>query len=294
MNQEEKIKSLLLTLKSSETWETKTKAVDFLLPYDDSEKIRFQDIKNVFLSDKHPQLRLKLIDLFGTCYKIEGMHFLKQQYKNCNDGTVREKIIETVGNADLDGSFPFFIEALGDANINSKKLAITFLGKTGNADALVPLIELLHLRNLEIYNKLIESIVKLGKKSNIQIISDYIKTEDPLIRREIPIVLGKIGRKESEELLITSLQDENPLVRKNSVKALEKIIGLKNVRYILEKLHDQDIDVRKEAIRVLGGLGSKRAIKPLLEFLKEKDVKLRNLVRNALYKILMKTKQSIF
>lgn len=288
MDQEEAVKLLLSILTSSNNLEKKIKSVVSLAKFEDSKNSRLQDIKNTFLNDRHPQLRIKLIDLFATIYGNDGIKFIKEQYKNCSDGTVRKNLIEKVGDADLNGSIPFFIEVLGDPNIEAMELAITLLGKSGNKDALVPLIERLHFRNAEIYNPLIKSIVQIGKKGHQQIVYNYIDTDDVNIKREIPVILGKIGNKESETVLINYLRDGNPIIRKNSLKALEKIIELKNIKHILATLNDQDIDVRKESIRVLGNIGSKRAINPLLEILKDNDVKRRNLAKNALYKIFKK------
>jgi HEAT repeat protein len=249
-----------------------------------------QDIKHTFLNDRHPQLRIKLIELFATIYGNEGVKFLKEQYKNCSDGTVRKTLIENIGNADLNGSIPFFIEVLGDPNIEARELATTLLGKSGSKEALVPLIEQLHFRNAEIYDKLINSIVKIGQKGNQQIVYDFIDTDDVYIKREIPVILGKMGNKENETILINFLTDKNPIIRKNTLKALEKIIELKNIKHILVTLNDHNMDVRKESIRVLGNIGSKRAINPLTEFLKDNDAKIRNLAKNALYKIFRKIK----
>ncbi|KKN51375.1 hypothetical protein LCGC14_0623170 [marine sediment metagenome] len=246
MEIDEAIEALLSILKSSEEWEIKEKAVELLIRFDDPEKKRFQLLKNVFLNDRHPQLRLKVIELFTFCYKKDGIVFLKEQYKNCKDGAVRRNLIEMVGKIDLENSIPFLIEALGDTNIESKKSAINFLGKTRTNEAIVPLIKLLHFRNSEIRNDLISSIVKLGKKGDMDVINKYINSEDSAIKREIPVILGKIGNQTSENLLITNLKDENPIVRKNSVKALEKIIELKNVKHILDILNDPDVEARKK------------------------------------------------
>jgi HEAT repeat protein len=292
MDQKEAVNSLLSVLTSSKDLEDKLKSVDILAKFEDNENSRLKDIKITFLNDKHPQLRIKLIDLFARIYGNEGIKFLKEQYKNCSDGTVRKNLIEKVGNADLNGSIPFFIEVLGDPNIEASELAINLLGKSGSKEALVPLIERLHFRNPNIYNPLINSIVKIGKKGYHHIVHDYIDTEDVYIRREIPVILGKMGNKESETALISFLKEENPLIRKNSLKALEKIIELKNIKYVLVTLNDQDLDVRKESIRVLGNIGSKRAISPLSELLKDNDTKIRNLAKNALYKIIKKSKSN--
>ncbi|MFX1591048.1 MAG: HEAT repeat domain-containing protein, partial [Promethearchaeota archaeon] len=295
---DEKIKSMeenealemLLSVLSTSNIESKLKAADLLTSYTDNENKRFQDIKNVFLNDHHPQLRLRLIDLLTNCYKIDGIDFLKDQYKNCRDGKVRKKLIKKVGQGDLNNSVFFFIEALNDPDVEVKKEAITLLGKIDASEALASLINILHFRNNEIYNSLIDSIVKIGKKGNLQIINNYVNSEDFYIKREIPIILGKIKNKESKNVLINLLREEKPIIRKNSVKALDGIIELKNVKYVIDMLEDQDIGVKKEAIRVLGNVGSKRSIKPLIELLKDNDATIRNLTKNALYKILDKNK----
>lgn len=290
LDQVEAIESLLIILKESDNLESKVRATEYLIQFDDDDNSRFQDVKNVFMSDMHPQLRLKLIKLLTKCYKEEGISFLKEQYKSCNDGAVRKSLVEMVGKYDLNESIPFLIETLNDPFVEAKKSSIIYLGKASEKEVLVPLIELLHFRNAEIYDELINSIVKLGKKGNLHVLNDYIDTKDPNIKREIPLILGKIGNKESEEILINFLKDESPLIRKNSVKALEKIIELKKVKHILEALNDENAEVRKEAIRVLGNLRSKRAISPLLEILKDNDIKIRNLTKITLYKIFNKTK----
>ena len=290
MDKDEAVEILLSILSTSKNMESKIKAVELLIQFDDSNNTHFQTIKDTFLNDRHPQLRLQLIKLIGTYYKEKGIDFLKEQYKNCSDGTVRKNLIDIVGKVDLNASLSFLVEALNDANMEAKKIAITNLGKISASEALIPLINMLHFRNTEIYDSLINAIVKIGKKGNLEIIYDYIDTEDPHIKREIPIILGKIGSKESAAVLIDFLKDDNPIIRKNSIKALDGIIELRNVKHVIDLLTDQDIEVRKEVIRVLGNVRSKRAINPLIESLKENDAKIRNLAKNALYKILEKTK----
>ncbi len=291
MDQEEAITSLNSILINSGKWEDKVKAAELLIQYQDCGSLQLQDVKTVFLNDRHPQLRLKLIELLTTYYNREGITFLKEQYKNCKDGKVRRNIIQMVGNSDIIGSIQFIIESLGDPNVESKKLAIIFLGKTGEREVLVPLIEMLHFRNIELYNSLINSIVKIGrKKENIEIIYEYIDSEDHNIKREITIIHRKIGRKQSEHKLTTFMKDENPIIKKNAVKALEKLIEIKNLSHILDTLNDTNIEVKKETIRVLGKIGNKKASKSLLENLKDNDIKIRNLAKNALVKIYSKEK----
>lgn len=290
MDEKEAIENLLSILSTSKNTETKVKAADLLSSYSDNENNRFQDIKRIFLNDHHPQLRLKLIDLLTLCYKTEGIEFLKEQYRNCKDGSIRAKLVEKVEQGDLIWSIPFLIDALNDSDIGAKKTAIILLGKTNTLEAISPLMNTLHFRNNEIHDSLLDAIVKLGKKGNLEVINEYVNTEDIYIKREIPVILGKIKNKESEEVLIKLLKDEDSIIRKNSVKALDGIIELRNVKNIIDLLKDQDIEVRKEVIRVLGNIGSKRAIKPLMELLKKSDSKIRSIAKSALYKIFDKSK----
>jgi len=94
MEPEEAVKLLLSIITSSKNLRNKLTSVEILANYEDNKNLRLQDIKNTFLNDRHPQLRIKLIDLFATIYGNEGIKFLKDQYKNCNDGTVRKTLIE--------------------------------------------------------------------------------------------------------------------------------------------------------------------------------------------------------
>jgi HEAT repeat protein len=289
MDSEEAIESLLSILTTSKNLENKVKAAEKMLNFNDKDKVRFQSLTNVFLNDRHPQLRIQLIELLAEWYGKEGIKFLKDHYKDCSDGSVRTKLIESVGNIDLNGSISFFIEVLGDPNIEAKKLAIIILGKTNSNKVISPLVDQLHFRNAEIYDTLINSIVKIGKKGNLVEINNFIGTDDISIKREIPLILGKIGDKKSETNLIEFLKDKNPIIRKNTVKALEKIIDSRNLKYILEALNDSEQEVRKESIQVLGKIGNKRALNPLLDLLKDNDLKVRNNAKNAIYKILKKS-----
>ncbi|MFW9819430.1 MAG: HEAT repeat domain-containing protein, partial [Candidatus Thorarchaeota archaeon] len=130
MEEKEAVEMLFSLLTSSKTVESKIKATELLNRYSDNEKNRFQELKTIFLNDQHPQLRLGLIDLLIDWYKIDCIGFLKEQYKNCKDGSVRAKLIGMVGQLNLDHSIPFLIEALNDSDFEVKKKAIVFLGKT--------------------------------------------------------------------------------------------------------------------------------------------------------------------
>ena len=209
MDKDEAVEIILSILSTSKNVELKIKAADFLTQYDEIGNDNFQNIKIVFIKDHHPQLRLKLIDILTIYYQDDGINFLKEQYKNCKDGSVRTKLIEIVGELKLNKSIPFLIDALNDSNIETKKKAIVLLGKTESNEALRPLLNIFHFRNTEIYNSLIDTIVKIGNKGNLQIINDFINTEDLYIKREIPLILGKIKKKESENVLLNLLKDNN-------------------------------------------------------------------------------------
>jgi HEAT repeat protein len=148
MDLDEAADFLLSILSNSKNVEIKTKAAEFLIQYDEIEKKHFKDIKDIFIKDQHPQIRLKLIELLSKPNIIEGISFLKEQYKNCKDGAVRKKLVQKVGQGNLNHSIPFLIDALADSEIEVKKEAINLLGKTNESDALKPLINMLHFINI--------------------------------------------------------------------------------------------------------------------------------------------------
>ena len=290
MDKEKAGEILISILLTSEDNEIKSKAIEHLISCEDN--THFDEIKSIFLNESHSDLKITLIEFFSKCYSKTGIHFLIPQYRSEKDWKVRKKIVESVRIGEENKTVPFFIEALSDPNIEVKKSAIVSLGNITAVEALDSLMDLLQYRIKEIHDLLINTIVKIGKKTDVNQISKYMNMGNLNIKKMIPLILGKIQDDKSVAVLIDLLSDENPIVRKHSVKALEKFIrpSDKNLKSIIFMLNDEDIDVKKTAIHVLGNIGSKKAINPLINLLKDKDKDVRNKTIKALDKILVKSK----
>lgn len=253
--------SILLTSDSSD-WEKRAKAIDNLIYFED--KTHFQEIKSTYLNESFSILKVKMGELLSHCYKKEGIDFLITQYKEERDWKVRNNIIEMVGKGDKKKIIPFLIDALGDPNVECKESAISSLGKLNATEAIIPLIELLQLRNEEIHTVLIDAIVKISKKEDFLKIIEQIEVPIPMdnlnVRKSIPIIIGKIGNKNLVDLLIELLDDENSIVRKNAVQAFEKVVDpndLNKTEHLIKTLVDDDI---KALVR--GSIASLSPISP--------------------------------
>ena len=291
MEPEKASEILISILLTSDEWERRAKAIDNLISCKD--KDHFKEMKSIYLNESYSEAKIKLIELLSKCYQEDGISFLTPQYKSEKDWNVRKKIIEAVVESRKADTIPFLIEALGDPNSELKKSAINALGNIKATDALKPLIELLKFRrNEEILDSLINTIVKIGKKADIQDIIKHLQKADLNIKKALPIIIGKIGDMNAVDALINLLKFPNPTVRKNTVIALGKFINLinKDFRSIIEMLNDIDLEVKNATINVLGSIGSKKAINPLIELLKDENDKIRKNTVKALEKILVSSK----
>ncbi|GAJ12743.1 unnamed protein product, partial [marine sediment metagenome] len=117
---------------------------------------------------------------------LKHIEYLITKYENEEKSGIFFKLEKGKDPSEILGVLDFLkykLEKWGNTNIFSYlgslfgKNTILVIGSSNSEEAIVPLIELLHFRNTEIYNILIDSIVRLGKKGHIQTINEYFNTE---------------------------------------------------------------------------------------------------------------------
>ncbi|TFF89128.1 MAG: HEAT repeat domain-containing protein [Promethearchaeota archaeon] len=222
-----------------------------------------ESLKREYSLKSHSIDKIELIQLIAERFPNQGNSFLVDQYKTEKDWKVRREIIKAVAKGNISEAVPFFIEALNDSNLKSKKTAIKLLGEAGAAKALNPLINLLQYGKVDYYDVLMDSLVKISKGLELAEITKFLDERSIYIKRAIPIILGKLGDKNAEKTLKKLIKDDIPEIRRNAVIALEKLIDEpEEINIILEALYDPDLEVRKEAAKVLGKLGDERPFTP--------------------------------
>lgn len=244
-------------------------------------------LKKEYDNQSHSEAKMQLIRRISENYPNKGDSFLIEKYKKESDWKVRKTLIKAVAEGNIKESVAFFIEALGDSHLESKKTAVELLGKARAPEALSPLFDLLQYGKVDYYNELIEAIVKISRDLEITTITSFLESGNIYIKRAIPVILGRIGNKNAEAALKSLLSDPNPEIRRNSVKALEKLIDKPDeINIILQTLEDENEEVRRESIKLLGKLGNERAIHPLIDLLKDESPMIRRTVVKSLYKLL--------
>lgn len=290
MDSRNAVESLLEVLLTSNKWQEREKSVELLLEYDDN--THFSKIKNAYTNEIRSKIKLNLIDLLTKFYAKQAIPFLIGQYKNENDWKVRKYMIEKIGTTDHPEVLKFLIDTIADKDVETKKTSIILLSrlKTVPRSALSPLFEQLKHRNAEVFDLLINNIVKIGKNGYLEDILEFKNKGNINVMKAIPIILGKIGDKEAKRHLIEFLKDKNYLIRLNTIEALPRLkLEQEDTMLIIKMLDDENEEVQLASVRALGTIGDKIAIKPLFELLKQERDQFNKFVVNSLAKILKKS-----
>ncbi|TXT62986.1 MAG: putative lyase [Promethearchaeota archaeon] len=280
----ELILSILLT---SNPPKRRERAIKKLIEIEDDG--HYQEIKSAYLNETHSSVKISFIELLSNIYHIQGIEFLKTQYKTEKDWKVRKQIVKAVQNVSNSHHLDFFVESLKDANQKIKKISIFHLGSTKDPRALEPLIELLKYGNKKYKTVLIDAISGIIKNSGVELLEGYAETGNFHIRRNIPLILKKVGSPSSIDFLKDLAKDSDPLTQINSINTLARILKSAkdtNIDILVQELTTENSNVKHAIIRALGIIGNKQATYPLLKLLKYKNPRTRNLTVKALAKLL--------
>ena len=194
----------------------------------------------------------------------------------------------------------------------TRKRAAEKLGKSGNAKAVEPLINLLNDRDSDVRREAAyalkvlgyepidplqqvllfiasrdwSNVVKLGAVAVEPLIATLKDDSDSFVKSKVAEALAEIGDARAIELLVITLQEYwDWSVRCKAAEALGKIGDEGTVDPLIIELKDKDANVRKAAVKALGKIGNERAVKPLIAALKDWDLDVRVEATEALGKI---------
>ncbi|TXT54011.1 MAG: putative lyase [Promethearchaeota archaeon] len=282
---------LISMLYTENDWNRRVKAVKKLIEIEDDQ--HFKDIKNVYKNESYSQTKITLINLIEKEYKSKGIEFLLSTYRTEKDGSVRKEIAKAVFSKNDPISNEILKDMLNDSNLEVVNLAIDSVGKLNLKAALPLLIDKLQYGNIENYENLIDSIVKIGKNMDLESFYRHYDSGNIHIKRFVPQILGRIKDERSADFLIDCLSAKDTLIRKNSYIALASL-DIANeeeiYKYLLESLNDKKLEVVKSGAKLLGILRNKKSYRPLLKLLSSKNDSLRNIVVDSLALILKDNK----
>jgi HEAT repeat protein len=173
----------------------------------------------------------------------------------------------------------YLIQQLNQGDVYVRMHAAKKLGDIGDSRAVQPLIAVLNDDKTGI--RAADALAQIGKPS-VEPLTDALKHESPIGRRNAALALGKIGDDRGVNSLIHALKDSDLIVRRNAVQALGEIRDTSAVEPLIDALTDKVPVVRRYAASALGEIEDKRAVLPLIGALKDYDAIVRINAASAL------------
>jgi hypothetical protein len=162
--------------------------------------------------------------------------------------------------------------------------AITSLGKTGNPQAVRPLITLLGDGNRGVREAAVRALGALGGLAVEPLIA-ALGDGDWHLRVGSAIALRIIGDLSGVEPLIRALSDENRFVRREAAKSLGRMGDRRATDPLISLLGDVDTGVRVRAAAALGRIGDPGAMEPLIRALGDGNPELAEAAGEALSRL---------
>jgi HEAT repeat protein len=130
--------------------------------------------------------------------------------------------------------------------------------------------------------------IALGRSGNTEAVEPLIKAlndEDLFVRSFSAVALGNLGDRRAVAPLIKAMGDESLIVRSSAATALGSLRDPSAVDSLAKALKDENYLVRRAAAEALGSLGDPRGVDPLIEALRDEDSYLWNGASIALTQI---------
>jgi len=165
---------------------------------------------------------------------------------------------------------PFLIDELKNTDPDIVLIAINTLGKTGEQQAVQPLIDLLHNDLPDaVRMSVVKALGRLKDPRAVPVLMDRLTDRVSVVRglaAEALVDMGTAGI----DPLVEILGNNDPEIQDLASDALVKI-GAPAVEPLLEKLSENDPKFSWPIIDILGRIGDERAVTPLIEKLQSPD-----------------------
>ena len=144
---------------------------------------------------------------------------------------------------------------LGHRDPQERERAALLLGKPGNKQAVMPLIDALHDSAEIVRSRAAQSLGTIGDRCAVEPLIDCLDDADVYVRIEAAIALGEIGDEQATDALVPIIEDKrgDSRLRASAVKALGLTAGQAEhyLDVLLEAAEDEDEDVQQAAIEAL-------------------------------------------
>ena len=222
-----------------------------------------------------------LVNLLDDETPVLLSRYLGGGYHSSSDTTPADEAARALAKIG-DAANPFLVDATGDKNANTRRLAAKSLGKIGNIESVPHLIKLLDDEDRRVRAT---SAIALGNYNHphaAQLIMDAIPNASSTARADMIYALAQVNDIIVVPFLIQRLPDEEPNVRAAIVHALGKLHDARTLDVLLGSLADKDPIVRANSVYALGNYYAPRVIQALITTLSDQDTQVRDAAVEAL------------
>lgn len=164
-------------------------------------------------------------------------------------------IAEVAGEIVSPVYYDMFARLLDNEDGHVRSIAARSIAKLNMSDSVSMLIQRLADSYEDVQEAAVDALSMLQQYLHIQDILEMLRSDSPVMRRNIARLLGKMKAERAVKNLGFALKDENVAVRKAVVEALSRIGTEEAVRYLTYALTDEDPDIRISATLSLGAIG---------------------------------------
>lgn len=178
-------------------------------------------------------------------------------------------------NVAMEVASPLFFDVMGglvqheDGHIRA--LAAIGLSNIGDIRAVDLIKPLLADSYPDVQEAAVKALAGLRDGIDISEVINTMKSENPVLRKSVVLLLGELGSSEAVSALGFAMKDEDENVRKAVVKSLSKIGSKESTEHLSIAMTDEDPSVRAMAAIALGQFGEAASYEHLSLLLEDSD-----------------------
>jgi HEAT repeat protein len=177
-------------------------------------------------------------------------------------------VASEVASPELNDILERFIE---DEDGHVRAAAAIGISRIGNLGAIRKIRNLLRDPYVDVQEAALKALGNMKDGIDVNDVLMDINTKNPVLRRNIVLLLGELGQAKTVSVLGFMLKDEDFSVRRAVITALSKIKTHESFRHISQALTDEDTDIRMAAVLSLGMTGDGSYVDDLLILLKDTE-----------------------
>jgi HEAT repeat protein len=174
---------------------------------------------------------------------------------------VRDQVVEILVAYGLKVT-ELLIQKLESSQLETRISAVVALGRIGSANAVQPLIRLLHSEP-ELVMVTTSALAQIGDQSAFNALLELLGHEDASVRLGAIAALNSLGHPQIREKVVTLLQETNPYIRESAVKIAGYFAYDESIELLFQCTKDHQEKVRRAAIEHLPYLDDDRVLETI-------------------------------